>query len=219
MKNYINENEYISITKHGGKMEGIPSISTNKYTNENCIKLMNNHNNNTICKFCFVDKVANQYKTLTNALQNNTGILTTRLLSKNEIARLVDIQNRLYVRFESFGDLNNEIQLLNYCNIAKFYKLTNFALWTKHFNILIKFFKNGHKLPKNLTLVLSAPLINKGLNKLLVEKIKTHHKNTITFEVVSDANTPGINCGGRKCMDCLNCYKPGKKHNVIELLK
>ena len=124
----------------------------------------------------------------------------------------------MYFRFESFGDLNNDIQLTNYMNIAKTFKNCNFALWTKHYNLLLTWLKN-HKAPKNIRLILSSPKINGSINDMLLDVFKKYHKNTISFNVTSNKKDSNINCGKRKCINCLNCYKKGVANNVLELLK
>lgn len=219
MKVKINQNEVLNFTHHTGKMEGIPSISTNKYLNENCKKLMNSKDSNCICKYCFVDKVTNQYKDVEPCLTQNHNILTSRILEIQEIKALASVlANAQIFRFESFGDLNNVTQLINYNNIAKYYKRTRFALWSKHYSILFQFFKLGFKLSENITLVLSSPLINQELSNILVDRIKTYHKRTITFTVVN-VKSDKVNCGGRKCIECRNCYDKKNPHDVIELQK
>ena len=219
MKVKINQNEVLNIMHHKGKMTGIPSLNTNKYLNNNCQKLMNSQDSNCICKFCFVDKVTKRYKDVEPCLTQNHKILTARLLEPKEIKALEEILGNAQIfRFESFGDLNNVTQLINYNNIAKHYKRTHFALWTKHYSILFQFFKLGFKLSKNITLVLSSPLINQELSSILVDRIKTYHKRTITFTVVN-VKSDKVNCGGKRCIDCRNCYDEKNPVNVIELQK
>lgn len=221
----INSQDAINISTHSGKMEGIRSLSTYKNFNENCKRLALNEE--SICYHCYVDKTIARYGTksngnrLENALIDNHKILTSRLLSKEEIIRL-SLFNDVYFRFESFGDLNNEIQLKNYLNIAKHYKNTQFALFTKHYNIIAKYLNNGGKIPSNINLVLSGVLLNNYFNTKIVEYIKNHHKNTITFvvfdeETAQETNTK-FNCQ-KQCSTCLNCYKKGKKFDVVEKLK
>lgn len=220
MRVKINEKETISITAHTGKMELIPSISTDKLKNKKCRALMESANPDCICKYCYVDKVFDRYKDLEPALINNTDILTTRLLSKSEIKAISTyFSNTTIVRFESFGDLNNLIQLENYVNIAKAAKYTKFGLFTKHYSIVKAYFKSGKKFPSNITLVLSSPFIDYELNTMLVNSFKKYHTKTITFTVTRDKTNPGINCGKRKCIECRNCYDSRNPKNVIELLK
>lgn len=224
MRYQINSTESINVTKHSGKMEGIRSISTYKGFNETCKRLSSNKD--SICSKCYVDKTIKRYDTqdgnsLTKALIDNHYILMNRLLKKEEIIRL-NLFNDKYFRFESFGDLNNMIQLENYINIAKHYKTTQFALFTKHYNLIVKWFKSGKKMPKNINIVLSEIYLNNPLCEYVVNLVKSYHKNTISFVVydkkTADSQGVKINCQ-KKCKNCLNCYKPGKKFDVVEELK
>ena len=77
--------QYLNITIHSGKMQGIPSISTSKYMNSNCLKMSQSNNDNCICKYCYVDSVANRYGNLKEALKHNTELLTNQLLTQSQL--------------------------------------------------------------------------------------------------------------------------------------
>lgn len=220
MKVRINEKEVLNVSMHTGKMEYIPSISTDKLMNKNCQALMNSANPDCICKYCYVDRTFKLYKDLEPVLINNTNILTNRLLTRDEVKKVSKFfSNTTIVRFESFGDLNNEIQLRNYVAIARACIHTKFALFTKHFHIVLDYFKAGMRFPENITLVLSSPFIDYTLNETFVNIFKKYHKRVITFTVTKDKQNRGINCGKRKCVECRNCYDSRFPHNVIELVK
>jgi len=220
MRIKINETETISVSDHTGKMEHIPSISTDKLMNGNCRAMMNSSDPNCICKYCYVDKVFSRYKDLEPALINNTNILTKRLLTKSELTEIRKyFSNTSIVRFESFGDLNNEVQLQNYVAIARACVHTKFALFTKHFRIVMSYFKSGKRFPSNITLVLSSPFTDYELQKTFVESFKKYHGRVITFTVTKDKTHTGINCGKRKCVECRNCYDSKRPHDVLELIK
>ena len=93
----------INITKHGGKMDGIPSISTSCILNDRCQKRVSC--DASVCHNCFAHSYMKFRKELREALERNFHILTERILTKEEIAAL-NI-NVCFFRFESFGDLNN----------------------------------------------------------------------------------------------------------------
>ena len=140
---------YRLITNHEGKMEGIPSISTSSLFNFNCIHRCNLQN--TICSKCYSNHLQGFRKQLREKLVRNTEILTTRLLTKLEIQNLCI--SSLFFRFEAFGDLINTTQFENYCNIARFFKNTKFAIWTKNPHVIVEYVKKGGRIPKNLTIV------------------------------------------------------------------
>lgn len=214
------ESQFLNVTKHtdDSKMDCMLSISTNKFLNANCKALYEKQG--TICQHCYVDKFMKQYKDIEHCLTHNTEILTNRILTIDELNYFCKVfQNQQIVRFEAFGDLINETQLINYNNIAKTCKKTKFALFTKHYNIVLRYLKSGHKLSNNIRLVLSSVYLDSELNVMLLNVFKKYHSNTITFTVTKDKNNPSINCGKKHCIDCRNCYDNKKPVNVIELIK
>lgn len=220
MKIKINAREHINVAEHTGKMEFIPSISTDKLLNGNCAAMMKSANDKCICKHCYVDKTFKLYKQLEPTLINNTRILAGRLLTRTEVSQIArSFCNTSIARFESFGDLNNVTQLRNYAAIARMCKHTKFALFTKHFKVVLEYFRAGSRLPDNVTLVLSSPFIDYALNKPFVDAFRKYHRRTITFTVTEDKANPGINCGKRKCVECRNCYDSKYPHDVLELVK
>lgn len=218
-KIFINEKDYITITEHQGKMTLIPSISTNKKLNENCQRMSCSDNCDCICKYCYADNVMAMYPKLDASLTNNTTVLT-RELTFAEIKMISKFfLNTAIARFESFGDLNNEVQLLNYIRIARAAKHTRFALFTKQYGIVRKYFESGKRFPDNVTLILSSPYIDHVLNDAMVDVFKQYHRRVITFTVTRDKTNPGINCGQRRCVECRNCYDAKNPKNVIERIK
>jgi hypothetical protein len=216
----INEVEHITISEHQGKMTSIPSISTNKKLNEHCMKMSRSANSDCICKYCYADRTMAMYPKLELSLTNNTEILTGRELETSEIQEIAKhFLNTSIVRFESFGDLNNETQLINYIKIARAAKHTRFALFTKRYDIVKKYFESGQRFPDNVTLILSSPFIDHVLTESVSNIFKQYHRRVITFTVTRDKNNPNINCGKRRCVECRNCYDARNPKNVIEYIK
>ena len=198
----------VNVTKHSGKMEGIPSISTSCILNSRCQKRVSC--DKSVCHNCFAHSYMKFRKELREALERNYHILTERLLTKKEIGDL-NI-NSSFFRLEAFGDLNNNIQLINYINICKFYRYTRFALWTKNVDILLSIFsQKKYRKPKNLSLIISSPLLNVAFPISFVEKVnKVVHIDVVftvyTKEFATNHNVI-INCGAKHCLSCLQCYK------------
>ena len=202
----------INVTKHSGKMDGIPSISTSCILNARCQKRVNC--DKSVCHNCFAHSYMKFRKELREALERNFHILTEKILTKKEIEDL-NI-NSSFFRFESFGDLNNDIQLINYINICKFYRYTRFALWTKNVDILLSVFsQKKYRKPRNLSLIVSSPLLNVTLPLSFVEKINKVVHIDVVFTVYSKDFAINhniiINCGAKHCLSCLQCYKGHKE--------
>ena len=202
----------INITTHSGKMEGIPSISTSCILNARCQKRVNC--DKSVCHNCFAHSYMKFRKELREALERNFHILTEKILTKEEIATL-NI-NASFFRLEAFGDLNNNIQLINYINICRYYKNTRFALWTKNIDILLSVFsQKKYRKPRNLSLIISSPLLNVAFPVSFMENVnKVVHVDVVftvyTKEFAINHNIV-INCGAKHCLSCLQCYKGHKE--------
>lgn len=204
--------KYLKITeKHTGKMKNIQSLNTDCTINPNCLKYCKI--DGSICQKCFAQNMHKMYGPAFNYFIN-TEILTAGVLDKEDLPFIY----ALYFRIEAFGDLNNEIQLINYFNICKKNPRVNFALWSKNPQIIKKVIEEyGYKKPKNLNIILSSLFINKEINIDSfdwADKVFTVYDKNYIKE-----NDIEINCGARSCATCLKCYKKNKIKIINEKLK
>ena len=201
---------------HNDKMQGIQSMSTSCLNNPRCLARMLKGVDNCICNHCYACAMSKQYSNLDKVLAKNTKILTSGILDT------VPLITNKYFRFEAFGDLVNDVQFINYLNIARANRDTNFVIWTKNPDIIDNVFKQGYTKPKNLRIIVSSPIINK-----LTDYTKIYSWVDSVFTVYTKeyakANNININCGGRSCATCTGgrCYFKGGSHPVYinELLK
>ena len=167
-----------------------------------------------VCAFCFADSLLDYKKNIQIGLDKNTEILTSRILEDSEIPFI----NRMMFRFESFGDLHNTTQAINYINIASKNPHCNFAWWSKRpYIIQAAMDKLGiDKLPENIIPVYSSYY----MNRIDTEIHKKYSFIKIVFTVfdkyyLEEHTEITINCGSRQCMACLNCYKKRLEENEI----
>ena len=195
---------------HTKKMQGMVSFSTSNLCNKFCDKMKDTKG--SICQKCFADRQLKIQKSTANKMERNNWIKYDTLIKEN-----TPFINNAYFRFESFGELETMQQLKNYMNIAKYNKHCNFTLFTKRADLLNRF--EGKK-PANFLIMLSSPLINKQvipnekIESLINGIFTVYDKKTIEEKDIK------INCGSLKCIECLACYKKGKKTKIInEMLK
>ena len=157
------------------------------------------------------------YKGLADCTSQNTEVLTKTIIPVLEWP----ILNYAYFRFEAFGDLNNETQVINYFNLCKRNPHTSFALWTKNPVFIKRAIASGYKKPKNIIIIYSSPMINANINSdnLLktfpfIDKVFTVYDKTAIRE-----NRIDVNCGARNCLECRKCYTKNKVFNIREQLK
>lgn len=210
----------IHITKdHSGKMFGMQSISTSCLCNENCKRYCQIEG--SICEWCFVQSMLEYRANMRPCLKRNTEILTSSILNDDDLPLI----NACYFRFEAFGDLNNDIQLINYINICKKNPDVHFALWTKNLHILKQVFEGRFnnqksKKPKNLVVVLSSMFVN-GHNSISVDQLPWYVDKTFTVYDKNYIKENGveINCGAKNCLKCHKCYKKTGAVEIREQLK
>lgn len=207
-----------SIAKHGGKMAGIPSISTSALNNEFCTSC-------TGCglaaKHCYAKKYLRLRPTLAEKCARNTEFYTTVNLTDDDVPTI----NASIFRFESFGELQNVQQLKNYCTIAEKNEHCRFVLWTKRTDILQAFDRAHNYLPDNFSIVLSSPVVNESYDVYELTDMWLINMVSAVFTVYTkeyaEKHNIKINCGGNKCLECGRCYSLDHSKIIFinELLK
>ena len=96
-----------------GKMAGIPSISTSCLLNPICQKRM--QDKTSICAHCFASATLTRYTNAGKATESNYHLLTESILPADLLPVFANVA---IVRIESFGDVANETQAINYINIC-----------------------------------------------------------------------------------------------------
>lgn len=191
-------------TNHTGKMTDIYSLSTSCKCNEFCKQRQNI--DGSICSKCFAEATADRYKALEKNLAINTEILTTRILSDEEIP-YINAPLGMF-RFEAFGDLNNEIQVVNYFRIAELNSHCKCALWTKNPWIIADAIEHfGIKKPENLIIIGSSYMINKDMKSFYDKYDFIDYRFTVYSKEYIRENNIVITCGARSCATCQKCYK------------
>lgn len=204
------------------KLEGICSISSSVHDNFFCkcrqaIK-------NCICSLCYAfDQQAFQNGLREHNILN--GIILRNVLIPVKYFKALTIIFP-YIRIESFGDVMNVTQARNYIRIIKAFHKKRCAIWSKNIEIWYQAFKLEGK-PENTTFVHSSSKINEPDNIDLVKYDFVDHIFTVYDKIFAKQHNIKINCGGRKCMDCIkkhmNCYYRCNKYNnnfyINELLK
>jgi hypothetical protein len=155
-------------------------------------------------------------KALKEKLEENAEILTTRHLETRELP----FTNAMVFRFESFGDLYNDIHLENYIAICNHNPQTRFGLWTKNIWILDSVFNTkGIKKPDNLSIVVSSPLLNKQMELDNEKYWFADHIFTVYDKKEIKEKNIDINCGSKNCLGCQLCYHKDTERYIREKRK
>ena len=193
----------VHVSKMSGKLKGIPAINTNTLSNLFCIR--QHQKTGTICPECYSFEMLEGYrKNCTPAFERNS-VALSELIDYADLP----ILNYAYVRISAHGELINSCHLDNIIAIAVKIPNTTFALWTKRASLIRQ---RLDMIPDNLILVFSNPRVDK-----VIDVPRGFHK---VFNNGSKGSTAPQNCTGRKCMDCLACYRKDSGTDVIvEMVK
>jgi hypothetical protein len=181
------------------KMENIPSFNTPASSNPFCLKMNGSNDKTVVCTRCYSINTEKRYPKLINALERNAD-LYKRILLDVELPRL----NFAIARFDSFGEVHNEIHVLNYFNLARKNPETVFGFWTKRKDLIKRVLDMVSK-PANVILIHSSTKMNK------IDRLPAGYDKVFTAHKKSDLSANvDINCS-QSCNDCRLCYS----HNDI----
>lgn len=201
------------------KLEGIDSVSSSVH--DNCFCKRWRAIKDCICAHCYAH---NQQSYQTGLKEHNilNGIILRNVLIP--VAAFKHLQFIFpYIRIESFGDVANVVQARNYIRIIKAFPGKRCAIWSKNLAIWAEAIKAEGK-PKNTTFVASSPYMNKPIAETILENFPfIDHIFTVYTKSFAKKNNIAINCGGRKCIECIkakkNCYFRGGDLYINELKK
>lgn len=206
----------LHVTTHskGTKMEDMQSLGTSCIDNKICKIRMNIEG--SICADCYACALCKCRTNLTEHLINNHEILKQRMLTMEEAAS-VDFA-ALYVRIESFGDVDSVIQARNYLRIIKAHPENHCTIWSKNDGIYRSAFNIEGK-PENCTYVHSSMFVNVIDEVDLIKNWFIDHVFTVwdkAHYAKVIAEHPETECAGIKCRKCLKCYKLGTSFYINE---
>ena len=212
---------HISTEKRHSKLNGINSLSTSCVDNCYCVERMKNKD--SVCSKCYSNtqqktQLALQDRNIINGVILRNIVIPAKYWKK--YINPVDISK--FFRFESFGDVANKTQALNYIEFCKAFPRVHFAVWTKNTGIWHFAFLDSDK-PKNLSYIVSSNKLNKPELWRMNSDKNINHIFTVYDETAIEENKVVINCGGRSCMDCIKrhkaCYFTDTETIINEQLK
>lgn len=230
-KNYV---EVYGITEHDNdlKLDGIDSCNTSCQDNSFCEKMSKIPN--TICSKCYARKQLNRFKNQRTKYQRSMNRILNEIIPGYEIPILQTRNIYDIFRIESFGELHDISegglnQVINYINLIAKNPHINFGWWTKRPNIIKAAVDMGYEIPENVNIIYSNPYINSmyasgrkyNVNAILSKYEFIKGVFTVYTAEYATENHITINCGGRSCITCLNCYNAHKENvfYINELLK
>lgn len=207
---------YMICNKFTGKMAGMNGISTSVKLNPLCQKAQKDEN--SICFHCFAENI---YSSQAYKLAFNTLVLCTYEFSYEQMPYL----NCSQFRIESFGDLMNELQAVNYIKLAIKNYSVRFGWWSKRpaiaYNAYVKYFDSCK--PENIRHVHSSKYLNhiediRGRFMLKTGDMISHVFTVFSAEYAIKYGVE-IHCLKSVCIACKQCYFNDNQYFINEIVK
>jgi hypothetical protein len=188
-------------TNHSGKMKGMISVSSSCKNNDFCEKMRKIPG--TVCEKCYAQNQLSYQKTTREKYEKSGLELSTSIISWNSLPVFEGVET---VRLESFGELINTVHAMNYINIIRKNPDINFGWWTKRPDLINQAISEMEiTFPDNCNVIYSNPYIDQ-LPKLQKYSFVNGYFTVWSTEEKALEHGCIINCGKRKCKDCLECY-------------
>jgi len=204
-----------SVSKMSGKLGGILAINTSPLDNPFCNRMATESPPDTICRQCYSRTMLQEHRRNARpAWVLNGIILSETTLSGVTIPRF---KPGSIVRFNGHGELLNRRHAENLIRIALRNPGSRFALWTKRYDLVQEaLWAMGGK-PLNLTLIYSNPRLVSDVSEI---QAAPPLRFDGVFNVAKKEALVPVNCGKRKCLDCMACYGGEKGlFCIVERLK
>lgn len=221
-------NPILFVSHPQGKLQDILAITSSCLCNEFCKKM--HLNIGMVCHECYaVDGL--EFKSASRIrYRRNTELLSESLIPDDLLPNFycVDV-----ARFETHGDWVNLTHAVNEMRIAQRNPKTEFTVWTKRVDLLVKLVKAGYTQPTNFHIKVSSPMLNRTASQRTKEWLTENGWNVTFFtvynlkgliaeygvEYLREHGDEVITCGGRDCRSCMKCYGNHPMTDVVELLK
>ena len=159
-------------------------------------------------KTCYATRGAFKYPNVINCYDNNLKLIIEDIKQVK-----IDILNQVpyngYLRLHSSGDFYNREYLEMFVEIARLLPNLHIMGYTKKYEMINQFIKDGNKLPSNFTIIFSLwdkfPCNNPY--KLPTSQVILNNGN-------NDIIHSGFHCTGR-CDKCFHCWNLKEGENVI----
>ena len=162
---------------------------------------------NSVCNKCYALKGFYVFPNPKNAMQRRLQSLTHPKWIEAMTFLINKVEKSGYMRLHDSGDLQNITHFENICTIAR--NLPNIKFWlpTREYGIVSEYVKSKKTIPKNLTVRLSAYMVDGPLPLALAKQL-----NVVSSGVSTNDNfTCPSSKQGNFCLNCRMCWDQNKK--------
>lgn len=171
----------------------------------------------SVCHGCYALKGFYRMPNVASTLHNRLSLMAEKGWVDAMIDKISTEEKSGFFRWFDSGDIQSLKNLKDIVRIALALPQIKFWLPTKEYGIVSEYFELYGPFPENLTVRLSAYMVDKAGPNALADDL-----GLTTSEVHSENSAPvGFACPsskqGNKCLDCRACWNPAVKTVVYRL--
>lgn len=156
---------------------------------------------NSVCASCYAMKGRYGFGNVQDAMERRFQSLENPLW-EDAMVFLIQSAGNTYFRWHDSGDLQGTWHLEKICNIARRLPSVNFWLPTREYAIVSKYISDGGEIPQNLTVRLSALMIDGPAPEGMAKRL-----GLVVSGVSKDQSfTCPASSQGNKCNLCRACW-------------
>ena len=160
---------------------------------------------NSVCSICYATRGNFRFPVVKNAMERRfQGLRHPRW--PEAMAFLIKCEGNAFFRWHDSGDIQSVEHLQQIVKVCTLTPSVSHWLPTREVGILGEYINNGFKIPDNLTIRISAYMVDAPAPKTIAEKFGcVSSVVTTTPEKVSAKVCPSSK-QGNKCLDCRACW-------------
>lgn len=156
----------------------------------------------SVCAGCYALKGRYLFGNVKSALQRRFESLKNPLWVDAMVCAIKANESSGFFRWHDSGDLQGVWHLRNICSVCAALPQIRFWLPTREVSILREYVESGFTIPENLTVRISAYMVNEPA----AESFAKRHGFTVSEVTTETASCPSPN-QGNKCLSCRNCWQ------------
>jgi hypothetical protein len=162
------------------------------------------------CEICYATRNTYLYPNTKNAMERRyQGLSHPRWAEA--MAFLIKCEGNAFFRWHDSGDIQSVEHLQKIVKVCTLTPSVSHWLPTREVGILGEYLNKGFRIPENLTIRLSAFMVDAPPPKVLAEKFGCVSSVVTTTPDKVEAKVCPSNKQGNKCLDCRACWDKAEK--------
>ena len=162
---------------------------------------------NSTCRICYALRGNFNFPNVVNAMERRFKAIKHKRWVE-AMVYLIKCDGNQFFRWHDSGDIQSTAHLDRICQVATLLPRVSFWLPSREYKLIREYIEQGGSIPPNLTIRLSAYMIDGELPLLIARKLGAVVSGVTRLEGVANCPAPRQD---HKCQDCRKCWDKGEE--------